>query len=173
MSPLDLDFAADRARYPSAIGLLLLVAGLLAAGMTTRNYLAADTARTALESRLASEHQKAGVRSHKLPDAAELARKTADDGARQRLGRPWAQLMAALDHARGQEVGFLSIEADGRRGQMTLKAEARNYDAMLAFYQRLQASSGLEDVILTQHQMTDEGGVSRIGFTMKLRWGQS
>ncbi|NWG87731.1 MAG: hypothetical protein HXY26_09550 [Hydrogenophilaceae bacterium] len=172
MSRLNLDFAAARNR-PSPVGLILLFAGLLTVGWAADTYLDAEAEQAELAGRLAAIRQQAGAGASKKPDAAKQARDTADTVARQRLGLPWAQVMQALHESRGKDIGFLSIEADGRRGQLTLMAEARNYGAMLEFYQRLQDAKGIAAVSLAQHELREVEGARPVGFTLRLRWGQS
>jgi hypothetical protein len=170
MTRLVLDFAA-RSNRPSIVGLALLLAGLLAAGMVTLDYLKVDAGHQALLRALASVRVKNTTSQSKQADTALVAQQIADVSARHRLDLSWPQLMEALDRARGKDVGYLAIEAEGHGGKVTLKAEARDSDAMLAFYQRLQTTPGLFDVILAEHELNDVDGVSSVGFTMKLGWG--
>ena len=172
MTYLNIDLAAEQNRSPSIIGILLLVMGLAATGLLVRDYLDTVQAHAELERRMASLRLQAGAVQQKHPDADELARQSADDQTRQRLDQHWSGLVAALNQARGKQVGFLALEADGRHGKATLKAEARDYDAMLSFYQKLQASKALSDVILSQHLLNDKDGKKSVGFTMRMDWGQ-
>jgi nitrate reductase NapAB chaperone NapD len=152
--------------------MVLLLAGLLAAGWTAATYREVEAEREGLESRLASIRQATEAMASKRPDTGQETRKAAGNTARQRLDLPWAHLTAALHEARSKDIGFLSIKADGRQGQLTLIAEARNYGAMLEFYQRLQSAQGVSAVTLAQHELREVEGARPVGFTMRLRWGQ-
>ncbi len=170
MTRLRLDFAAPRYR-PSLPGAAFLLVGLLAMGWTVQAYQATQAERLQLEQRLSALRQSA-AEAGKRPSAAADLRQAANAAARQRLDLPWAQLTDALHQARGRDIGLLSLEADGRQGQLTLLAQARSYDAMLAFYQRLQASAGITAVSLAQHEWVESDGAQAVGFTLRLRWGQ-
>lgn len=171
MSRLHLDFAAPRYR-PSLPGAVLLLAGLLAAAWVAQAYQAGQAERLELEQRVSILRQNAVAKAAKRPNAAADIRQAADSAAQQRLDLPWAQLTAALHEARGKDIGFLSIEADGRQGQLSLFAQARGYDAMLAFYQRLQEAEGIAAVSLAQHELLEVDGASVVGFTLRLHWGR-
>lgn len=172
MTRLQLDFEQSAAR-PSVPGLALLAVGLLVAGWAGYRYDAAETSHAELAQRIAAAHRTSEAERHRKPDPGQEARAKSDEGARQRLTEAWPRLLATLEQARGKDVGFLQIDADGRHGKATLKAEARDYRAMLDFYQRLQSASELGDVFLSEHEVEDIEGVHPVGFTMRMSWKQS
>jgi hypothetical protein len=172
MTRLVLDFAGPSHR-PSLPGLVLLVVGLFVAGWVAYRYQSADTANSELAQRLAAAHRTSEAEHRRKPDPAQETRTKSDDEARQRLTLAWPRLLATLEHARGKDVGFIQIDADGRRGSAILKAEARDYRAMLDFYQRLQSAHEFGEVFLAEHELKDVDGTHPVGFTMRMTWKRS
>jgi hypothetical protein len=172
MTRLVLDFARS-SRRPSLPGLLLLAAGLLVAGWVGYRYQSTDAANAELAQRLALAHRTTEAERKRKPDPAQEARTKSDDEARQRLMLAWPRLLATLEHARGKDVGFIQIDADGRRGTAILKAEARDYRAMLDFYRRLQSAHEFGEVFLAEHELKEVDGAHPVGFTMRMSWKRS
>jgi len=170
MMKLDLDF--HRAPRPSAWGWALLVAGLAlaAALLGLHEELATDTARhqaalRRIEARLPGAGRQEGAGTG---DDAALA------AARQALARaqrPWNQLLATLEAADDPDTAVLAITPDAARGQVKIHAEARHLAAMLAYHQRLQASAGLRQVSLVDHELVPSGAETPVRFHITARWG--
>lgn len=168
---LDLDFARTRPRRPVWAWLLLL-AGVAAVAWTGQAYDRAMHARDEAQARvdrLARVRPVQPVRP--APDRVADAARTAQAAAMRQLGLPWGELFTTLQVTRPAHIGLLGLEADGRRGQLTLTAEARDYPAMIDYYRRLQTTAGLADITLTQHGVREDGKAEPVRFVLRGRWG--
>lgn len=173
MRPLDLDFhGLPRPSVPGWILCLLalgLVAGLVLMHHALDSETATDQARLqALETRLAQWAPVAAADGGRRDDAALTA-------ARQvlvRAERPWDSLFGTLEAAEDQDMAVLSITPDNVRGLVKIHAEARHLAAMLAYHQRLQASAGLRQVTLLDHELVPGGGEAAVRFHISASWGE-
>ena len=174
---MKLDFFAPAAR-PVWFAWLLLGLGLMAALWTLQTWEAATAEHHRAETELASRHSPASTRqtqSTRKPnreEASVLNRQRADATARDQLHLSWARLLETLQAARTPEIALLSLEADGRRGDFTLAALAKNHAAMLDFFDSLQHAPGFAQVSLTRHELRDLEGEQRVHFTLRGDWTQ-
>ncbi len=148
MRKLEIDF--QRRPAPSAGGWVLLVAGLIGTGVLghlgwqqqqRHDYQAARLARLNAPGTLGASL----VASQQKDEPGVMA-------ARQQLEKarlPWDNLFAALESADQNDVALLAIAPEPLRQQVKIHAEARNFDAMLAFQRHLQLNTGLTQVVLT------------------------
>ena len=172
---MKLDFFAPAAR-PAWFAWLLLGLGLAAAVWTLQTLQAATAEQQRAETRLASLRGPAAMRQAKparkpvREDASGLLRQRADAAARDQLQLPWARLLETLQDTRTSEIALLSLEADGRRGDFTLAALAKNHAAMLDFLEALQQAPGFAQVSLTRHELRDLDGEQRVHFTLRGDW---
>jgi len=171
MSGLGLDFARPRPRAPSWAWLLL--AGGLAAGLWMgQQYRQAERELAAAQSRLQGLRVSAPTTRVQRPDPALEAQRAARAEARRALDMPWDELLSTLQRTRPQGIALLGLEADARRGTLTLTAEARDYPAMIDYYAHLQALPVLANVSLAQHGFQDDGQARPVRFVLRGRWGQ-
>lgn len=170
---LPLDFTARPDRPPFWAWLLLAVGGVCAL-MAAQAYLAAEAARVEARSRLAAQEQAVRPKPNKptRPDARAEARQRLEQAARHQLDLPWAGLVDSLQRTRPADVAFLAVNADGRRGDFQINAEARDHEEMLDYLRRLQSAEGLRDVVLTQHERVDSDGMAAVRFTLHGTWSR-
>lgn len=168
---LGLDFARAPARHAWWAWALLLL-GLPAALLAGRDYQAASDVRDQQRTRLTALQQAAApVARPARRDAAAQAGQAALDRAVAQLDKPWGELLATLQSTRPASIGLLGLEADARRGQFTLSAEARDYPAMIDYFRRLQETPGLHGVTLTQHGVREDRTATPVRFILRGRWG--
>jgi hypothetical protein len=174
---MNLDFSARPSR-PGLTSWLLLALGLAAAGWVMLAWQDADAARGNAEMRLASLQAKPTQKATKpqRADAAALnllqSRQRGDDAARSQLNLPWARLLDTLQNSRPPEIAFLNLDADGRRGDFTLAAQAKNHAAMLDYFNALQRAPGMARVSLNRHELREADGVQALYFSLRGEWTQ-
>lgn len=171
MSALGFDFSRP-AGIISPLGWGVLLFGLAAAGWAAWNYQAAEQRHQMLEQRLAATHSSARAAGRSAAGLARAAAQHQEADVVSRLGLPWSSLISNLDRARGPDIGYLALEADGRSGQATLRAEARDADAMAAFLARLEKVDGFGNAELAEHEIRNGPGYSVVRFTIRLAWGR-
>lgn len=165
MPVLELNFLRTRPPIP-ALAWLLLLAGIVLAFLAGSHYLR-------LMDDLARERALAG----RLAPAAGPAKKTAQPARPEALegdllAVPWGDLFARLEASRPAGIAFLALEADGRKGALTLAAEARNAADMINYLETLRQQGGFRSVTLSGHSVTQaEDGQESLRFFARLGWG--
>lgn len=171
MSALGLDFARPRPRAPWWAW-VLLAGGLAAALWMGQQYRLAERELAAAQSRLQGLQVSTPTPRTQRRDPAQEAERAARAEARRALDMPWGELLSTLQRTRPEGIALLGLEADARRGSLTLTAEARDYPAMIDYYAQLQSLSGLANVSLAQHGFQDDGNARPVRFILRGRWGQ-
>lgn len=164
MERLHLDLLRGAPRPPLAAW-LLLAAGLGLASLVGWRYL--ETGRA-----LAAE-QEAAAGLQPAP-AARPARATprtaAAETGRTQLDLPWGALFARLEHSRPAAIALVALEADGRKREAGLTAEARSPAAMLDYLARLRREPGLAEVTLVSHAVREDDPQRPLRFALRFTW---
>jgi Tfp pilus assembly protein PilN len=174
---MKLDFNAQAAR-PGVLSWLLLVIGLAISIGVMQAWQAADARFSAAETRLANLQSKPAQRSAdkaakaKRADSAGLNRQRSEDAARSQLALPWARLLETLQRKHSPDIALLSLDADGRRGDFTLTALAKNHAAMLDYFEHLQSEPGFNQVSLSRHEFREVDAEKRVYFSLSGLWAQ-
>ncbi|MCB1886825.1 MAG: hypothetical protein KDH20_04395 [Rhodocyclaceae bacterium] len=179
MKMLDLDFR-QRRRH-SLLGLLLLVAGLLACGLVladlseTRGML--DEERSALARFEAARPapEPPSVRTRAAQARAAKAERETVDGARAVAGRlaiPWGPLLAAIEQSEGADVAITALSPDPEKRRIRIDAQARDLRSMLRYNARLANSPVLADVALINHEVVFEDPDQPVRFSLSATWRQ-
>lgn len=171
MSGLGLDFAHPRPRMPWWAWALLAM-GVVTGLWVGQQYRLTGQELAAAESRLQGLRASSSTPRIQRRDPALEADRAARAEARRALDRPWGELLSALQRTRPQGIALLGLEADARRGTLSLTAEARDYPTMIEYYALLQALPGLANVSLAQHGYRDDGNARPVRFILRGRWGQ-
>lgn len=171
MSRALLDFTASPGR-PAFWAWPILALGVAAALVAGQAYLAAEQDLSAAQQLLDSLEQEVKPKPRKTarPDPQAQARQRLEAAAQRQLDLPWAALVDTLQRTRPVGVAFLAMNADGRRGDFQVNAQAKDHKIMLDYLHRLQALPGLAGVVLTQHESVQSDGVSAVGFTLHGTW---
>jgi hypothetical protein len=171
-TPIALDFAPFRARG-KAVGLGLVLIGLISMALVYLDYKHGASQRSALELQLdAINHHRtssAPVRGNDpiVIDAAAVAAE---------LNTPWSQLLADLESAsrdQQQNVAVLSIESDREKHSVRLIAESRTLQLALAYVQRLQGSRALRFPTLDSHEIRTDDPERPVRFQVTAEWRQA
>jgi len=170
---MNLDFSVSASR-PGLVSWLLFALGLAAAGWALLAWQEAAAARNAAETQLANLQVKPTQKATKPKrvDASALTRQRDDAAAHSQLNLPWARLLDTLQNSRPPEIAFLNLEADGRRGDFTLAALARNHAAMLDYFHELQRAPGFAQVSLSRHELRAADGAQAVYFSLRGEWTQ-
>lgn len=173
MRQIHLDYQRRRANYPARV---LLVVGCLAAAAASYGAWTQAQSNSALEEKLARlEHQRpeqperSGDKANPAL-ASELREAHVLEAA---LNRRWSELFQAIEQVKNADIALLSLEPDADKGSLLVTAEARNYDAMLAYLQRLEQTSVLRNALLVQHNVQQKVAERPIRFTLSAIWEQS
>jgi Tfp pilus assembly protein PilN len=159
----------------SAAALALLGAGALAAAVAFVN---AEQAR-----------EEAARWEQKLEDTRRLARRAlpsfapeeapSEDVSRElraanavieQLALPWDGLFRDVESAVTPDVALLSAQPDPKNRRVILGGEARDLNGLLTFIARLEASPGLRDAHLTQHEVRANEPRRPIAFQVQVSW---
>lgn len=165
----ELDFLRETPRLPAAAW-LLLAAGIVLGATAALRYLKAERS-LAGERAIAASLDAA--RTAKKPVKAAVPLQAASEAAgRTQLDLPWDALFVRLEQSRPGEIALLSLDADGRKREASLTAEARNPGVMLDYLERLRKQSGFNTVVLSSHAVRAEAPQQPLRFMVRLRWGR-
>jgi hypothetical protein len=161
---LRLDFLHPRPR-PHWLGWVLLAAGIALAAWTGWQGRAAQQALAAA----VAAQPKVAAPAARVPARAGAAQGVADT-AREQLAVPWNDLFVRLESHRSSRVALLALEADARKAEATLTAEARNAKDMLAYIDQLKAEAGFASVTLASHVLQESNPQQPLRFVLRLAW---
>ena len=94
----------------------------------------------------------------------------AAESAQAQLATPWGELFARLESNRPGRIALLSMDADARKPDVTLTAEARSVKDMLAWIEQLKGEAGFHSVTLASHAVQDADPERPIRFVLRLGW---
>ena len=172
---LDLDFSRRRAT-PAAGGLILLCAAavlLLASGARLwQAHAENDRAQAQLEAvrqqTMASRH----LLKAPLTPAARLAEKQSQSVLRE-LTVPWQDLFSIVEDYPDHDVALIGIDQNPAQSQIRITAEAKNFDAMIAYLKYLQKSVLLRQAVLNGHLIETNVPGKPVRFQITAVWRKS
>jgi hypothetical protein len=95
---------------------------------------------------------------------------TAAESSRAHLATPWGGLLVRLENSRPKSIALLALEADARKPEATLTAEARTAKDMLAWVEQLKGEAGFRSVTLASHTLQENDPQQPIRFVLRLVW---
>ncbi|MEW6414716.1 MAG: hypothetical protein AB1482_05615 [Pseudomonadota bacterium] len=164
MRRLRLDFLHPLPRPHWAGWLLLAAGGALAAWsgwQGAQTQAALDAAVTA---------------APRAPAAAARTRFVAADEqaavrqAREQLAIPWDALFVRLETNLPKRIALVALEADARKPDATLTAEAMSAQDMLAWIEQLRLEGGFASVTLVSHALQESEAQQPLRFVLRLDW---
>jgi len=167
MTRLHIDFLHP---YPRShfLGWLLLLAGIVLVSWTVWNLRQLDISLTE-ESAKTRQFRPAGSTSL-VPRRAETADQSEVLSAAEQLKLPWSDLFVNLEKVQSSRIALLSLEADSRKTEATLTAEAKNLREMLAYIERLKKDAGFKSVVLSSHALREEDPQLPVRFVLRVQW---
>jgi len=94
----------------------------------------------------------------------------AAESAQAQLATPWGELFGRLENNRPGRIALLSLEADARKSDATLTAEARSVKDMLAWIEQLKGEAGFHSVTLASHTLQEDDPQRPVRFVLRLGW---
>lgn len=144
---------------------VLLFAGLLSLGWAGWQ---GQEARRALEATEAAAPKP--VVAQRMPRNVAGLAAGASQSAQAQLTAPWGELFARLENSRPENIALLALEADTRKTEATLTAEARNAGDMLAYVEKLRKDAGFAAVTLASHTLQENDAQQPLRFVLRLVW---
>ena len=171
---IDLDFLATT-RPRARLGPLLLVAGLIAVSGALWRDRALTEQATELQKRVGDSRRFA---QRQAPVAADLTRDpkllaqevTRANTVLANLAVPWDALFGELESASNSNVALLAIQPGAGGRKVQLSGEARRFEDLLAYMQRLEGTAGFANVLLSEHEMRNAGADRAVSFTINADW---
>lgn len=108
--------------------------------------------------------------SRRGPSAATGEDQLAVESSRAHLATPWGGLLIRLENSRPKTIALLALEADARKPEATLTAEARTAKDMLAWVEQLKGEAGFRSVTLASHTLQENNPQQPIRFVLRLVW---
>jgi Tfp pilus assembly protein PilN len=170
-SALAVDFAPRRSPAARA-GVFLLACGVVAAIAVAQRYEALGRELAALESRQALVQKRARAAAPRLgtPAANEAAAEIrAANAVIGELTVPWQDLFADIESAADPAIALLAVQPDAQGRAVRVSGVARNFEALLAYMQRLEATRLLAKVYLVRHEMRSQD----VEFTVHATWASA
>ena len=166
MRTLRLDFLHPFPR-PHWAGWLLLAAGL---GLATWVGWQGQQAQAALDEAVAAAPHPVAAAARRPAAATASEEQTAARQAREQLAIPWGELFVRLETNRPKEIALVALEADARKPEATLTAEARTAKDMLGWIERLKGEAGFASVTLASHALQESDPQQPLRFVLRLVW---
>jgi len=149
------------------IGIALGVGGMVVSGNLTQQQ----------DERLAKlERSRGQAEVHSAPSADNRksmiseAQASAVNITIQQLNLPWSRLLTAIEHATPASVAMLELEPDAKNHLVRGTAETDSLSTMLDYIKRLKQEPFLGNVILTKHEVSDQGANRPVRFEFEAEW---
>ncbi|MCP5277076.1 MAG: hypothetical protein H6935_01790 [Thiobacillus sp.] len=168
MRYVDLDFLHPRPR-PSLAAWVLLAVGIGLAAMVFFQHQALD-GNIAREEGLARKLKADTAQASRSGRKAGVSQQVTAAEVKARLTTPWGALLDKLERTSRGKIALLSLEADDRRREASITAEARSAEDMLAYLEQLKQEAGMDGVVLSSHKILEEDAQRPIRFVLRLEW---
>jgi len=176
MNPrLDLDFSRHRALPPAGGVVLLCVAAVLLLASSVRLWHAyAENDRVQAQQDAVRQQTMASRHVLKVPltPAAKLAEKQSQSVLRE-LTVPWQDLFSIVEDYPDHDVALIGIDQNPAQSQIRITAEAKNFDAMIAYLKYLQRSELLREAVLNDHLIETNVPGKPVRFQITAVWRKS
>ena len=171
MRALTLDFRRNE-RPHGWINVVLLIAGVAAAGYAGWSAWQLSADGRALDAKLASLSKKPERKAPQRAgaDAQQFERETRVlANVAVELNTPWNPLFRALEEA-PQKIALLSIEPDAHKRELILTGEAKDFTEMLDYVRYLQGQTMLSGIALQTHQINQQDRDKPVRFRITAGW---
>jgi hypothetical protein len=146
--------------------------GLLAAGLGLAAWSGwqGQQVQRDLEDAMAASPRPTAAALRRQGRALVSEEQTAARQARAELAVPWDGLFVRLEGNRPRQIALVSLEADARKEEATLTAEALTAKDMLAYIERLKVEAGFTSVTLASHSVQEGNPQQPLRFVLRLVW---
>jgi len=166
MQSLKLDFLHPFPR-PHWAAWALLAAGL---GLATWVGWQDRQAQHALDEAVAAAPKPIANAARRPASATASEEQTVALQAREQLAVPWGELFVRLETNQPKGIALVALEADARKAEATLTAEARTAKDMLAWIEQLKGKAGFASVTLASHALQESDPQQPLRFVLRLGW---
>ena len=87
------------------------------------------------------------------------------------LAGPGEELFRALEAIQEPDVALLALTPDTQKRVLRIYAEARNFDAMIAYIRALEQSRAFRQVMLVEHEIQSKDPQHPLRFSLAAAWG--
>lgn len=171
---LDMDFATPQVRGRQ-FGTLLVVAGLVLAAVVYGRYAEVREDHDRWEARLSDTQRLArralpglvpeAAPSRELAQELRRANQVLDD-----LTLDWDGLFVDVESAVSADVALLGMQPKAGSGVVLIDGEARDWNALLTFLARLEATPRLSKAHLLTHEVRRTDPQQPVGFKVQATW---
>lgn len=170
-----IDFGARRSLTAPAGWVLLVVASLALAMSGAQLWRAWERNESAQAQQDAARRQTLSLRpraARPVTPADRLAGKQGQAVLRE-LTVPWQDLLPIVEDYAAHDVALIGIDQNPAQSQIRITAEAKDFDAMIAYLKYLQASALLRQAVLDAHLIETKVPGAPIRFQITAVWGKS
>ncbi|EEA01148.1 putative transmembrane protein [Burkholderia sp. H160] len=175
MPRVHIDFGRRRLQGAPTGIVLLCVASLLLLVSSERLWHAYDE-NDRLQAEQDAQRHLLFAKSHpvKVPQtpASRLAESQSLAVLRE-LTVPWQDLLSIVEDYRDHDVALIGIDQSPAQSQIRITAEAKNFDAMIAYLRYLQASVLLREAVLNDHVIESNVPGTPVRFQVTAVWRKS
>ncbi len=155
-------------------GALVLVTGLICAGITLSSHLALQAQIGSADQRVTAAQKvlrrQAPPPKPGAPSPLQLEQSRQANEVLALLGLPWQDALGQIEATEAKDLSLLSIEPDMQKGFIRLGGEAKSYQAILIYMKALQTRPGLSEVVLQTHNVEDQKPGTPTHFLITARW---
>ena len=174
MRALMLDYSNSR-RRPRWPDILLLLGGLATAGYAGVSAMQIFSQLNSLEAKQAGLHRSLGRDRHSTPhdspDAQQLRAEVKQaNSVLGMLTLPWDNLFKDMESSNKERVALLAITPDPDKRTLKITAEAKDFNAMIAYIRFLQSRDSLTGVYLLSHHIEERSAEKPIRFVLAASW---
>ncbi|CAG9259502.1 hypothetical protein [Paraburkholderia caribensis] len=172
---LDIDFARRRPRLAPAglVVLCIAICALLASGV--RLWQAFDDNEQVQERLDEARHRVLAkahlVRAQSTPAAMHAEKQSL--AVLSELTVPWQDLLSIVEDYPDHDVALIGIDQNPVQSQIRITAEAKNFDAMIAYLRYLQSSKLLREAVLNDHEIEANVPGTPVRFQVTAVWSRS
>lgn len=168
MKRIELAFYRRGSQQNLVLGWVFLGIVLLLGGVLLNQYNRLQGEQQRIKRSLAQQHERErplSVRTQEITPQLQRAGRVIEQ-----LSFPWDKLFKTLESSINEDVALLSVQPDLAGHVVTLNAEARNWDAMLAYIRRLEKSNFFNGVHLLSHQLQQNDEQRPVRFILNCIW---
>lgn len=179
MRKILIDFSAPSVRrtlYRTSprVGAALLAGAALCAGAAYAGYHTVAQLRAA-DARIARAQQArqpaAQLRAAAPKAVIPEAQAKAVNGAILQLNLPWRALQQSVAESTPKGIALLALEPDARKQALTITAEAKSADDMIAYIEQLKEQEFFAAAVLARHEIMDSDPNRPLRFQVEVQWG--
>ncbi|MBN3753567.1 hypothetical protein G3N95_11505 [Paraburkholderia sp. Tr-20389] len=172
---LDIDFMHSGPRIsPAGLALLIIALVLLLASGVFLWQAYDDNGR--VQEQIEQVRHRLFAKSHHVARPATPAAIHAEKqslAVLRELTVPWQDLLSILEDYPDHDVALIGIDHNPVQSQIRITAEAKNFDAMIAYLRYLQSSKLLREAVLNDHEIENNVPGTPVRFQVTAVWSRS